>query len=606
MKNSNVMKRIFVMLSAALFAVMLGMSAQAQTGYAADWNPDADGDDNVGVSDLLALLSVFSENDEDGDGIWDSQDDCIGGYDACGVCNGTGEDTDEDGICDEVDDCVGAYDECGVCNGPGPNIPVIDEILYETDSVFIEVLGEWYVFEYVADTLFAYGGPEISGCTNELAINYDPVATDDDGSCYVPAFPFLHAEVQAETDLGTTYRVYAYFENADDECTALFAAGSAESNPVDLELEVTTAFYQNPVGSNLGSDINSTFFMIYPMLEYDSWLTIGSESTNDEPVSSIGMSDAFAEFQAGNGFVLNTPTGGSWYMAAPGTNSLAVAGEDGRVLLAQLTVADDEAGEAGDISGLWNMQWRQGGSSTMENRELYFTTGTYIGPIEGCTDETALNYNEYATDDDGSCSYPEPTECGGTSTVTYDGYAYDLVAIGNQCWFAENLRTEHYANGQSLVSVSELSIWYVMTVGAQTIYLDNANNLADYGRLYNWYAVEDVRGLCPSGWHVPTNAEYTELAELLQEQGAVAPQMKSSPEDNPSWNGTNTSGFSALAGGRLNSTYNSEGSYAYFWTSSVANGNVSAWMLNGSDIGPSQISSPPSYGYSVRCIKDSQ
>ena len=77
-------------------ALGLALTGEAQGDYVEDWNPDADGDDNVGVSDLLALLSVFSENDEDGDGIWDSQDDCIGVYDACGVCNGEGEDADEE------------------------------------------------------------------------------------------------------------------------------------------------------------------------------------------------------------------------------------------------------------------------------------------------------------------------------------------------------------------------------------------------------------------------------------------------------------------------------------------------------------------------------
>ena len=118
-----------------LFAVALGLNLSAQTDYVDDWNPDADGDDLIGITDLLALLSLFAEADSDGDGIWDSVDDCIGVYDPCGVCNGTGEDVDEDGLCDDVDDCVGAYDECGVCNGPGPDIPVIDEILYATDSV---------------------------------------------------------------------------------------------------------------------------------------------------------------------------------------------------------------------------------------------------------------------------------------------------------------------------------------------------------------------------------------------------------------------------------------------------------------------------------------
>ena len=297
--------------------------------------------------------------------------------DACGVCGGTGF---PEGACD----CDGTLPEAGYdCNG---------DCLSDADG------------DGICDAL------ETAGCTNELAINYDSTATDDDGSCNVPAFPFLHAEVHAETDLGTTYRVYAYFENADDECTAMFAVGSAESNPVELELEVTTSFYQNPVGSNLGSGINPTFISIDPALEYDSWLTIGSESTNDEPISSVGMSDAFAEFQAGNGFVLNSPAGGSWYTAAPGTNPLAVAGDDGRVLLAQLTVTDDESGEPGDISGLWNMQWRQDGTSTVEDREMYFTTGTYMPPLDGCTDEAACNYNPMATDDDGTCLQND--ECG--------------------------------------------------------------------------------------------------------------------------------------------------------------------------------------------------
>ena len=124
---------------------------------------------------------------------------------------------------------------------------------------------------------------ETLGCTNELAINYDGDATDDDGSCDVPAFPFIHAEVHAESELGTTYRVYAYLENATDEVTALFAVGSEETNPVELELEVSTSFWQNPVGANLGSGINPAFFGLDPTLQYDSWLTIGSESINDEP-----------------------------------------------------------------------------------------------------------------------------------------------------------------------------------------------------------------------------------------------------------------------------------------------------------------------------------
>ena len=96
--------------------------------------------------------------------------------------------------------------------------------------------------------------------------------------------------------------------------------------------------------------------------------------------------------------------------------------------------------------------------------------------------------------------------------------------------------------------------------GAQAIYNNDASNLADYGRLYNWYAVDDARGLCPSGWHVPTDGEYMTLEMELGMSESEAngqgwrgtdqgTQMKSSASDSPSWDGTNTSGFSGLAGG---------------------------------------------------------
>ena len=80
------------------------------------------------------------------------------------------------------------------------------------------------------------------------------------------------------SEYGTTYRVYGHFENALDECVAVYSVGAGETNPLTLELNVTTSFYQNPVGSNLGSGINPSFFSIDSTLEYDSWLTIGSES----------------------------------------------------------------------------------------------------------------------------------------------------------------------------------------------------------------------------------------------------------------------------------------------------------------------------------------
>ena len=150
----------------------------------------------------------------------------------------------------------------------------------------------------------------------------------------------LQSEVHAETDLGTTYRVYAEFATATDECVAVYSVGTEEciialqsgqscpeesQGPLLLELGVTTAFYQHPAGSNMGSDINPVFFSFFPEMAYDSWLTIGSSSSADEAVSNIGMTSDLAEFNAGSGFVMDGLVGGSWYVT-PGANPAALAG----------------------------------------------------------------------------------------------------------------------------------------------------------------------------------------------------------------------------------------------------------------------------------------
>jgi hypothetical protein len=85
----------------------IAFSAPMHAQVVPTWDPDSDGDNLITVDDLLALLSVFVETDLDDDGIFDSQDDCIGSNDACGVCNGTGVDVDSDVVCDIVDPCEG-------------------------------------------------------------------------------------------------------------------------------------------------------------------------------------------------------------------------------------------------------------------------------------------------------------------------------------------------------------------------------------------------------------------------------------------------------------------------------------------------------------------
>jgi len=131
---------------------------------------------------------------------------------------------------------------------------------------------------------------------------------------------------------------------------------------------------------------------------------------------------------------------------------------------------------------------------------------------------------------------------------------------------------------------------------------NEASNLADYGRLYNWHAV-NTGNLCPSGWHVPTDTEWTTLETQVSND---ADALKASAIDTPAWNGTNTSGFSALAGGYRNDdgNFSGEGDDALFWSSSLNNTNAYLRGLGSGTSGVLRFSGNLRLGFSVRCVLD--
>ena len=114
---------------------------------------------------------------------------------------------------------------------------------------------------------------------------------------------------------------------------------------------------------------------------------------------------------------------------------------------------------------------------------------------------------------------PETDAFSCTDTVYFDGYGYPTVLIGDQCWFAENLRTTVYADGSAIPEVTDSGAWAGLSTGARCDYDNDASNVATYGRLYNWYAAVDAAGLCPTGWHVPTDDEWTALENFLGANG---------------------------------------------------------------------------------------
>ena len=237
----------------------------------------------------------------------------------------------------------------------------------------------------------------------------------------------------------------------------------------------------------------------------------------------------------------------------------------------------------------------------------------------------------YIIESDGTMS--KPTFDVIVDAVTdYDGNAYAAVKIGEQVWMKENLRTTHYADGTSIPKGNSIS-----TTEAFWYYPNNSSaNKTIYGLLYNWKAVmgdassssanpSGVQGICPSGWHVPSDEEWMQLEMTLGMsqsdangtgyRGDIAAKLSGNTEwtsssaanaaGNLSAYGRNSSGFSALPAGNFNGSFNGVGDYAYFWDSSQRSGTL-AWgrNLNYGSAGVYRGNDLMSNGYSVRCLRD--
>jgi len=192
-----------------------------------------------------------------------------------------------------------------------------------------------------------------------------------------------------------------------------------------------------------------------------------------------------------------------------------------------------------------------------------------------------------------------------------DGNAYPTVKIGNQVWVAENLRTTEYRNGDPITKVTDAAEWTALETEGCCAYNNNEENVETYGYLYNWYAATDGRNIAPTGWHVPTDAEWQTLVDYLGGRAVAGGKLKStSGWSTPNAGATNESNFSALPGGYRNDDGGGFGGlayYAYFWSASES-GLMTAWLRNlfysYANIGRSYGFNYKNCGFSVRLIKN--
>ena len=238
----------------------------------------------------------------------------------------------------------------------------------------------------------------------------------------VPAFASVvgvEFEEYATSEYGTTHRVYVTFDSPDDELVAIYGTvGEAQNAP--LSFLTTTSFYNTSLGANYAQDINVAFIAVFPEIEFDSWFTIGSEnSSGSGGVSSVGLDSYLQDFNNGDGFTVNTFTGASWFII-PGSSADAIAGDDNKVLVAQLT-------STGVVSVVLNVQYDDVTGETFAVNGL---TSTFPEVASGCTDATACNYDTEAVADDGSCYFTlDPCDDSDGNTIN-DAYDSDCQCTG--------------------------------------------------------------------------------------------------------------------------------------------------------------------------------
>ena len=214
-----------------------------------------------------------------------------------------------------------------------------------------------------------------------------------------------------------------------------------------------------------------------------------------------------------------------------------------------------------------------------------------------------------------------------------DGNVYETVQIGQQIWMAENLKTTRYKNGDEITFIDDPNNWDNNYIGHYAAYNNDLTNVNTYGYLYNWSAANDIRDICPDGFHLPSDEEWSELIlhldpsanpyaenhdDVHSDIAGSALKSTGTIEDNtglwydPNSDATNQSGFTALPAGLTNDengNYDLFGYYlgylAWYWTSTEIDSEF-AWTRElfwlGSSIHRHSITK--NYGISIRCIKD--
>jgi uncharacterized protein (TIGR02145 family) len=199
----------------------------------------------------------------------------------------------------------------------------------------------------------------------------------------------------------------------------------------------------------------------------------------------------------------------------------------------------------------------------------------------------------------------------GNGVTDADGNFYPSIVLGNgQEWMAENLRTTKFANGADIPKAENNLVWSNTATANYADYQNNIDLSAVYGRLYNFFSTLDERNVCPAGWHVPTNIEWTKFTNEIGGLGVAGSVLKSTGTEfwsAPNTGATNTIGFNALPNGCRydGGNYNNLGTYAFYWTATELDTTFSWYRALKYDV-PTAFRNftKKQNGYAIRCVKN--
>jgi len=274
----------------------------------------------------------------------------------------------------------------------------------------------------------------------------------------------------------------------------------------------------------------------------------------------------------------------------------------------EATVSFTDASVGNPTSWAWQFEGGVPDSSVTQNPTgiTYSTPGIYDVTLTVTNAEGTLSLTK-----SGLITVVETAgRCDSITSITdIDGNVYNVVTIGGQCWTVENLRTTRFRNGVAIPLVADSLQWKNKTTPAYCWYNDDDTKEAVYGKLYNWFTVVNANGLCPAGWHVPTDFEWTQLTTFLQGTDVAGGKLKETGTSNweaPNQGASDMFGFKALPGGYRFS----DGGFYYFGTdglywSSTNDGSL-GWhrSFNNSTEDSYRAALFRKNGYSCRCIKN--